>query len=146
MKHVISAIAVTATLLTLGACSPTVVTRGNLLSDTKLAEVEPSQSTRDDVNRIWGPPTTVSTFDDNTWYYIGETTSQKGIFAPELVTRRMIRVTFNDANTVTAIDELDPADARNIHMVKRTTPNAGKEFTVVQQMIGNIGKYNTKTK
>jgi outer membrane protein assembly factor BamE (lipoprotein component of BamABCDE complex) len=131
--------------LALAACSPTVVTRGNLISETKFQQIQPKVSTRADVMQFWGPPTTASSFDQNIWYYIGETTSQKGIYAPEVEKRRMIRVKFDPANndTVTDVADLDPAEARDVQLVGRQTPVAGKDYTVMQQFIGNLGKYNT---
>jgi len=130
--------------LSLGACTPTVVTRGNLLSDTQLQKVQPQKSTRADVMQAWGPPTVAPLFDTNTWYYIGERTSQKGVFAPEVENRRLVRIKFSPANndTVVAVDDLDPKLAENITPVSQTTPAAGKDFTFMQQFIGNIGKYN----
>lgn len=136
--------AVIAAALVLGACTPTVATRGNLISDSKFQQVTAEKSTRADVTNAWGPPTAVSSFDQNTWYYIGETTSQKGIFAPEVLKRRIVRIRFSPANndTVTEVADIDPAQAKDISLVGRTTPTAGKDFTFLQQFIGNIGKYN----
>lgn len=130
--------------LALTACTPTVVTRGNMVSDTKFQQVQPKTSTRADVMKLWGPPTTASSFDPNTWYYIGETTSQRGIYAPEVEKRRLIRVRFDPANndTVLEVADLDPSQAKDIEFVDRETPAAGKEFTALQQFFGNIGKYN----
>jgi len=143
MSRLSAKIAVLAALV-LAACSPIVATRGNLISPAKFQQVHAHTSTRSDVLQFWGPPTTASTFDSNVWYYIGETTAQKGIFAAEVRKRRMIRVKFDAANndSVTEIADLDPKQAKNVALVGRTTPS-GKEFTVVQQFIGNLGKYNT---
>ncbi len=147
MKHS-TAVLAALTALALTACSPTVVTRGNLVSETNFAQVEAKKSTREDITRAWGTPTAISSFDNNTWYYIGETTEQKGIFAPEVKKRRLIRVRFTgrDNNTVASIDDLDPSKAQGIEPVSRTTPNAGREFTAMQQFIGNLGKYNAADK
>jgi outer membrane protein assembly factor BamE (lipoprotein component of BamABCDE complex) len=127
------------------ACSPIIATRGNLISDSKFKEVRAQSATRADVEQKWGPPTTVSTLNPNVWYYIGETTSQSGIFAPKVDKRRMVRVTFDAMDTVTEVADIDPKLAREVEMVDRKTPTAGKEFTVLQQMIGNVGKFNTGT-
>lgn len=131
-------------VLALAGCTPTVATRGNLISQTKFQLVQPLTSTRADVVQSWGPPTATSPFDQNVWYYIGETTSQKGIFAPEVEKRRMIRVKFDpaDNDTVAEVADIDPRLAKEIDLVDRTTPTAGKEFTVLQQFVGNLGKYN----
>lgn len=132
--------------LFLAACAPTVETRGNLVSDTKFGEIVQGISTRDDVTRKWGPPTTVSPLDPNTWYYIGETTAQSGVFEAEVTRRRMIRVRFDAADTAVEIADLDPKLARDIEPVDRKTPTAGKEFTAFQQFVSNLGKFNTDKK
>ena len=145
MKRIPEILTITALALALAACSPTITTRGNLVSATKFDLIKPNTSTRADVVQSWGPPTATSSFDPNVWYYIGETTAQKGVFAPEVEVRRMIRVKFdtNNNDTVTEVTDLDTTQAKNIDIVDRTTPTAGKEFTVLQQFIGNLGKYNT---
>lgn len=126
-----------------GACTPVVETRGNLVTSAHLKEVQPMISTRADVNQKWGPPTTISSLDPNTWYYIGETTSQEGIYAPEVTKRQIIRVKFDVTDTVTEITEIDPKLARSIEPSDRRTATAGKEYTILQQFIGNLGKFNT---
>lgn len=128
--------------LHIAACTPIVETRGNLLSPTKMEQVEVSQSIRADVERIWGPPTTVSPFNPNIWYYIGETTSQQGVFEAEVKERQIVQVTFDDNNTVTEIAVLDPEQARDVDFVDRRTPTAGREFTAFEQFVGNLGKFN----
>ena len=89
-----------------------------------------------------GPPTTVPAFDPNTWYYAGETTSQKGIFEPEVTARQVVKVLFGPDDVVTEVTVMDPKLAQNIDPVDRKTPTAGKEFTAFQQFVGNIGKFN----
>lgn len=129
--------------LQLSACTPTVETRGNMLSPTKLAQIEPQASIRADVQRIWGPPTAVAPFDGSTWYYIGETTSQQGVFEAKVKERQIVQVTFDDSNTVTDIAMIDPAQGRDVDFVDRRTPTAGREFTAFEQFIGNLGRFNS---
>lgn len=134
------------TLLALGACAPTVATRGNLISDARFGEVMAQTSTRADVQQKWGPPTLSSTLDPSVWYYVGETTEQKGVFEAKVARRRMIRVSFDGDDKVTEVTELDPKLAREIDPVDRKTSTAGKEFTALQQFVGNLGKYNSDKK
>lgn len=125
------------------ACTPLVETRGNLLSETKVALVKPATSSRADVTQAWGPPSTIGSFDNNVWYYIGETTERKGIFEPEVTQRQMIQVTFGPDDMVEKIAALDPKNGREIAFVDRKTSTAGKEFTAFQQFVGNLGKFNS---
>lgn len=129
-------------VVVLAACSPRISNYGNGLTQTKLGVVVPMESTRADVEQQWGPPSTVSPFNPNVWYYMSETTAQKGIFEAQVQKRQLIRVTFNDQDQVVSIAQLDPHNGREVNFVDRTTPTAGKEYTAVQQIIGNLGKYN----
>lgn len=126
----------------LSACTPNVVTHGNMLSPARLQQITAGNSTRADVESYWGPPTTVSPFDNNTWYYIGETDSQEGIFAPKVTKRQMIKVTFDANDKVTSVAPVDNNLAKNVPFETRTTPTAGKEYTAAQQFIGDLGKFN----
>lgn len=146
MTHTPKALIVmTALLLSTSACSPIVETRGNLVSESKVAKIHPAISSRTEVEQIWGPPTTVSTFDPNVWYYIGETTHRQGVFEAEVVERQMIRVTFGADELVEQVAAIDPKNGKEIAFIDRKTATAGKEFTAFQQFIGNIGKFNTDT-
>jgi outer membrane protein assembly factor BamE (lipoprotein component of BamABCDE complex) len=127
----------------LGACTPTISTQGNMLTQTRIDQIQTATSTRDDVERLWGPPSTISPFDPNTWYYVGETTSQKGLFKPVVEKRQVVKVTFDGTDAVTAVTILDPKEARDIAFSTRRTPTAGKEFTAFQQFISNLGKFNS---
>lgn len=128
--------------LQLAACSPTITTQGNMLHAAAIEQIRPETSMRADVERLWGPPSAVSSFDPNVWYYIGETMSQKGVFEPEIQKRQIVKVTFNGQDNVTGVEVLDNADVEEIAIQSRHTPTAGKEFTAVQQFLSNIGKFN----
>jgi outer membrane protein assembly factor BamE (lipoprotein component of BamABCDE complex) len=130
----------------LSACSPTITAHGSFISPSKREQVTAMTSTRADVQTLWGPPTAVAPFDPKIWYYIGEVNSQQGIFAPEVEKRELIKVTFDDLDTVTEVAAIDPKLAQEIELVERKTQTAGKEYTAVQQFIGNMGKFNKSKK
>ena len=44
------------------------------------------------------------------------------------------------------MEKVDPKLAQNVDIVTRKTPTAGKEFTAVQQFVGNLGKFNKADK
>jgi outer membrane protein assembly factor BamE (lipoprotein component of BamABCDE complex) len=64
------------TIASLQGCSPTVDKRGNLPEPDKLAEIRPGATTRDEVSKILGTPSSTSIFDEKTWYYISRRTSR----------------------------------------------------------------------
>jgi len=128
--------------LTLGACSSTVATRGNMLDAQQLSTLQPGVTTRDDVAASLGTPTATATFDQSTWYYIGQRTEKTAFFMPTVVARKVVAVHFDDKGVVAKVDALGLEDGQTIAMVDRQTPTAGKELTVMEQMLGNLGRFN----
>lgn len=130
-------------LVFLAGCTPARNTHGNLVSDIRYNQVRPYETTRYELRQIWGPPTAVAPFTGgDTWYYIGQKSEVMGIFKEEITDRRIIRVDFDDAGTVVQLAELDPEAGQEVDPVNRQTPTAGKEFTILQQLVGNLGRFN----
>ncbi len=133
---------ITFAAILLSACTPTVATRGNLISDIRFEQVKPLLTTADEVKNIWGPPTVTATFDDKTWYYIGKKTETMGIFKNKTIEERIIAIKFDEFETVTSIEDIDPSNIQDIAIDNSKTDTAGKEFTFLQQLVGNLGKFN----
>ena len=142
-KSVLMTVAIMATV---SGCTPTINTRGNLVPDSKMQKVQPNITTQYDINNLFGPPTVVAPFNDNaqgsTWYYAGHTSERLGVFKYEITDRKLIEVDFDENGVVTAMRALDPDNAREIDFVSRETPTAGREYTMLQQFVGNIGRFN----
>lgn len=128
-------------LLTIAACSPTEATRGNIVEDFRMAEIVPGVSTRTTVLKSMGSPSTEAPFDQNVWYYIGQKTEKRGIFDPKVVDKKVVVVAFNEEGVVEAIDTIE-ADQINVPRVRRKTPTSGNEITIMEQLLGNVGRFN----
>lgn len=122
-------------------CSPTVNVRGNIVKDYQLSEVVPGEDSRTDVLKKLGSPTTKATFDENIWYYMGQETEKKGILDPKVTEERIIKVSFNDEGIVDAIEDVN-SDRVNIPIDRDKTPTSGNEITIMQQFLGNLGRFN----
>ncbi|MGH1455495.1 MAG: outer membrane protein assembly factor BamE [Alphaproteobacteria bacterium] len=129
-------------ILSCAACTPVTAQRGNLLDDYQIEEVTEGQSTRSDVLRLLGSPTTQSPFNNDVWYYIGQETEKHGILDHEVVNERIISVTFSDEGIVQAIEDIDP-HRENIPYARAKTPTHGNDLTFTQQLLGNMGRFNT---
>lgn len=127
--------------LSIGACTPTQATRGNIVEDHRLTTIKAGESSRTDVLRNLGSPTTQAPFDDNIWYYIGQKTEKRGIFDPEVVDEKIVVVAFSEEGIVEQVEELD-ANRLDIPVVRRKTPTGGHEVTFMQQLLGNVGRFN----
>jgi outer membrane protein assembly factor BamE (lipoprotein component of BamABCDE complex) len=124
-------------------CATSVEQRGNLPSQDKIAEVHPGSTTKDEVIKILGSPSSVSIFNDKSWYYISRRTEQFSFFDPSMVDQQVYVVNFDDQGIVKAVDHKGIEDARAIDPVDRATPAPGRELSFLEQVIGNLGKFNS---
>jgi outer membrane protein assembly factor BamE (lipoprotein component of BamABCDE complex) len=125
----------------LHGCAPTVNARGNLVKDYQMVTITPGTSTKSDVLRAMGSPTTQDPFDENIWYYIGQTTEKKGILDPKVTDERIVMVDFDEAGLVETIKDVG-GNREDIPYERRKTATSGNELTVLQQFFGNLGKFN----
>jgi outer membrane protein assembly factor BamE (lipoprotein component of BamABCDE complex) len=135
-------------LLTAGiaACSDNIDPRGNAPVPDALAQIQPGRVTRSDVVALIGTPATSSLFGDDHWYYISSHFQTIAFFAPEELDRQVIAIDFDKSGTVTAVRRLDLADGKDVAMIPRETPAPGKELSLLEQLIGNVGKFADTTK
>ena len=131
--------------LALDACSvfqwPEQV-RGNKVDPDQLKELVPGTSTRDDVTALIGSPTARATFDDNTWIYVTQQTRPRIARTLGVVSQTVVVMNFNDQGVLQTFRTLDQADALPVEMASQTTPSPGTEASFMQQLLGNIGRYN----
>lgn len=129
-------------LLTLPACEPITAQRGNLPAPERLSQIQTGVSTKDDVTRILGTPSSVATFDPDTWYYISHKTEQFAWFDPETVEQDVYIIAFSGKGVVKDIRKRGADDGRQIVPVARATPSPGRELGFFEQLVGNLGRFN----
>ncbi len=132
-------------LLILGGCSVIEAPqqlRGNKIDPTVLKELVPGTSTRADATALLGSPSSKATFDDNTWIYISETTQTRVARTPGVRAQDVTTLVFNAAGTLVSVKQLDQEAGLSVDVVSRTTPSPGSEASFLQQLLGNVGKFN----
>lgn len=127
--------------LFLGACEQSVQVRGNLPDPDLVSKINPGVHSRIDIANLLGSPSTISSFQDSKWYYIGQKTTQFAFFEPEVLERAVIEVSFDDQGVVSETKTYSLADGQDIDPVDRVTPTEGKKITFLQQLIGNLGRF-----
>lgn len=126
----------------LSACGNTVQVRGNNPEPEDIAEIKPGLHSRQDIIDLLGSPSTISTFEDRKWYYIGQKTQEVAFMKPEVLDRQVLVITFDEAGLVEGTANYSMADAQDVDPVDRITPTEGKDLTLLQQLFGNIGKFS----
>ncbi len=137
-----ASVAVTLAAVGLTACAADVNQRGNLPEPDKLAEIHPGTTTRDQVAKILGTPSSTGVFDDKQWYYISRRTSQIAFLDPDLLDQQVYIVNFNDKGVVKDVAHKGLKDGREIEPAPGATPAPGRELTFVEQVLGNVGRFN----
>ncbi len=124
----------------LAACEKEVRIRGHVPDPDSMEAIKAGLYSRDDVLELLGTPSTISTFDDQKWYYIGQRSTQFAYKRPKILDRNVVVVSFDESGyvTETAVYSLD--DAQEIKPVARVTPTEGRDFTIMQQLLGNFGR------
>ncbi len=117
---------------------------GNLLTEDRLAEISAGESLQSDVVAAVGTPSAISTFEGNTWYYIGERQEQRAFLDPDILERNVLVVNFDDSGLVQSTRLYTVEDGRVIDPVTRQTPTEGRKLTILQQLLGNIGRFNAE--
>lgn len=134
-------VALVAAVGVLSACTPVVISHGQTPDPDDLELVEVGQSTRRDVEKRLGTPSTSSVFSDKIWYYFSETTEQVAFFEPKVMERKIIAIVFAPDGRVDNIATYTEADGQTVELVSRVTPTAGNELSFFQQLFGNIGRF-----
>lgn len=129
---------------TVTACSSRKANRGSMPTQEQVETIIPGVHGQEDVRAIIGSPSVVSTFDDNTWYYIGRRTSQYAFFERKTIEQQVLIVRYGGDGRVERISRLDKSDGREIDLVERETPSAGRKLGILEQLFGNIGRFNTE--
>jgi outer membrane protein assembly factor BamE (lipoprotein component of BamABCDE complex) len=116
--------------------------RGNHVDADQLKELVPGTSTRNDVTALIGSPTARATFDDNTWIYISEVTRPRIARVQGVLSQDVLVLSFNEQGVLQDMKRLNQEDALPVTVVARTTPSPGTEASFLQQLFGNIGRFN----
>jgi outer membrane protein assembly factor BamE (lipoprotein component of BamABCDE complex) len=131
-----------ATLPLLTACETIVDQRGFAATPGSVEKLEIGSQSREDVVRLIGSPSTVGTFNPNTWYYISQKQETWAFMKPAIIEQNVLQLTFNESGRLQAMKKYDLTEAKDIEMVSRITPTAGKELTILEQIMGNVGRFS----
>lgn len=100
------------------------------------------QTTKDDIRALLGSPSTTSTYGPDIWFYISSTKERRGVFEADIVKQNVLGIQFNDDGTVEGYERYNLKDGKPIEVVEKTTPTEGHSLGVLEQLLGNMGRFN----
>jgi outer membrane protein assembly factor BamE (lipoprotein component of BamABCDE complex) len=133
----------TVSAVVIAGCANDVEQRGNLPPQDKITEIHPGTTTKDEVTKILGSPSSTSIFNDKTWYYISRRTGQFAFFDPNVLDQQVYIINFDDQGVVQSIGHKNLEDGNEINPVAKATPAPGRELSFLEQIIGNLGRFNS---
>lgn len=126
----------------LAGCAKDIDARGNLPPPEALAQLSVGEQTRQDVRGLLGTPATTAVFDDETWYYISAHTTQYAFYPNHELDRTVYAVSFDQRGILKDVRKLGLEDGQNVNIAGRETPTKGREFSLIEQLIGNLGRFS----
>lgn len=129
----------------MAACSPVVRRHGFLPEQSPLSDITPAEDNKATVLARYGNPSTEAVFENDVWYYITDVQQRLGYLEASSAAREIVAVRFDDDGVVQDVETLRIADARDVNYVSRETPTRGRELSVLEQLLGNVGRLPSET-
>jgi outer membrane protein assembly factor BamE (lipoprotein component of BamABCDE complex) len=129
--------------MVLAACGQAPDLRGNDPDKKLLSQIKPGVTDKASVTSLLGSPSSVASFDNDTWYYVSQITKNVAFLKPELLDQKVLAISFDDKGKVKQIARLDLKDHEDVEPNPNATPAPGREFTLLEQLIGNFGRFTS---
>ncbi|WP_339739799.1 outer membrane protein assembly factor BamE [uncultured Maricaulis sp.] len=140
-RRVRLSVLIAACALGVSACNPILRSHGYRYTLGQEPSIMPDEDSRDSVMQRLGNPSMRGTFDENTWFYVSATRESLAYLRPVTRDRRIVAIRFNDeTGMVTDVVEYTLEDGRMVDYVSRETPTRGRELSLLEQLLGNIGR------
>ena len=137
-KYKIFSIFMTSIFILTG-CETHIAYHGKMPDTDQLAKIEPGIQSKEDVLGLIGSPSSVNTFDNNTWIYDYKILESEAFFTPREVMHRLYVIHFDAQGKVKKV-ETKNGHGSAIQPVDRVTNTPGDDRTVLQSVFGNFGK------
>ena len=134
-----SAIALTALALGASGCSRVRGHQGYIADETLVSGIQAGVDNRESVTKTLGRPSFVGQFTPNDWYYFARTTKQLAFALPKPTEQMVLRIRFDPAGNVAAVDRAGMEKIARISPEGDKTPTLGKDRSFFEDLFGNIG-------
>ncbi|MDJ1257423.1 MAG: outer membrane protein assembly factor BamE [Candidatus Midichloria sp.] len=129
-------------LLVCTACTKDIRYHGYNLDKEVIKKIVPMKSTLNEVIENLGSPTTATLYGEPKFFYINHKYKRRLFLNPALIDQNILQISFTQGGTVTSIERYSFSDVKSFRFDEASTYLPGNNIGVLQQIIGNIGKYN----
>ncbi len=125
-----------------GACSPIFKNHGYVPPPEDLAKIKVGVDTRESVEETIGAPTASGVVRDSGYYYVASRIRHYGPKKPEVVSRQLVAISFDQRGVVRNIERFGLEDGYVIVLDRRVTDSNVEDKGFLRQLLGNIGNFN----
>lgn len=131
-----------ASIMILTSCSDEVENRGYVTKFSDFSQLKVGKTTQPQAAKLLGSPTTISTIDGEKWIYLGIEETKETFYEPEIKTYDAYILSFNSSGILSGLSKKDKNNLNELEIDEDYTKTGGNEVTFMQQLLGNLGKFN----
>ncbi|WP_298847760.1 outer membrane protein assembly factor BamE [uncultured Ruegeria sp.] len=125
-----------------GACTPIFKNHGYVPPAEELAEIKVGVDTRDSVEEAIGAPGASGVVQESGYYYVRSRVRHYGPKRPEVVSRELVAISFDQRGVVRNIERFGLEDGIVVPLERRVTDSNVQDKGFLRQLLGNIGNFN----
>ncbi|QPM89466.1 outer membrane protein assembly factor BamE [Pseudooceanicola algae] len=134
--HLVACVA----LIGLSACVARYRNHGYIPDEATLSQVTVGVDTRETVEAVVGSPTTSGVENNGDFYYVRSRVREYGPNRPEIITREVLALSFNEAGILSNVESYGLEDGNLVVLTRRVTDSSTGDNTFIRQLLGNLGQ------
>lgn len=116
-------------------CTGRISNHGVLNIEKHIDSIVENKLEKAEIEALLGPPSTVSAFEFNKWYYINNTIKHFAFYKPEIINHKVYEIIFDSNNQAITINTYDENDLKDISYNIDVTDTKGNERTILQNIL-----------
>ncbi|NVK33044.1 MAG: outer membrane protein assembly factor BamE [Rhodobacteraceae bacterium] len=120
--------------LPLAGCFTQTYTHGHVISNEMLSQVQVGSS-KEQVELVLGSPSTTSSLNGESYYYISQVKQTTAFLAPDIVDQRVVAIYFDEDGYVRDMGNYGLEDGRVVDIMTRKTRTGGKDYGLLTQIL-----------
>ena len=111
-----------------------------------MAQIKPGLTSREEVTRLLGSPSTIGTFDQERWFYVSQRTEVMSFYKADITQQDVVRIDFDANGVVSDVHthglelaqaiEPDPNQTRTLGNELTCGPAAPGQYRAIQHQSG----------
>lgn len=128
-------------VLALAACSAVYRNHGYVPKEEDLSQIVVGVDTRDTVAEVVGSPSAGGVLDSSGYYYVQSRVRHYAYRRPEVVSREVLAISFDNAGVVRNIERFGLEDGQVVPLARRVTESATADNGFLRQLLRNLGNF-----